>query len=100
LKKVAWEIPSFRQISSTWVPVSACLSAKAFFASGNVDIFTVFRISGSVFPPEYYPKNATLQRLHFVEGGQLLYASSFCSLCELYSNFYQFIIYRYMGKLF
>lgn len=70
LKKVAWEIPSFRQISSTWVPVSACLRAKANCASVNFDFFTVFRISDSVFQPEYYPKNSTLQRLHFVGGGQ------------------------------
>jgi hypothetical protein len=52
LKNVAWEIPNFRQISSTWVPVSACLSAKAICASVNFDFFTVFRICGSNFPPK------------------------------------------------
>jgi hypothetical protein len=49
------------------------LSAKAICASVNFDFFTVFRICDSVFPPENYPKNSTLQRLHFMGGGHIVH---------------------------
>jgi hypothetical protein len=41
LKKVAWLIPAFRQISATGVPSSVCLMMNAFCASVNLDAFIV-----------------------------------------------------------
>jgi hypothetical protein len=71
LKNVAWEMPNFRQTSSTLIPDSACLSAKAICASVNFDFFKVFRVGLRLPHPRILPEKLYFTTSLFFGGRSL-----------------------------
>ena len=68
LKNVAWVIPNFRHTSSTRVPVSACLRAKAICASVHFDFFTVFWVWFGIPHPPNITRKTLLDNVSILWG--------------------------------